>query len=273
MWVFQPRPTYAHEGAGFFSWVHQNQIADRPIRIGAINSKVSPAYVDMIDGIVSFCDATPWAEFVGAEWVQMKPVSLISEVRRLSRKNPDFIWIATNTTHVIETIKAQKELGLKIPVVAATHNGVQLCTKASGDINLLEGNYDSGACDPGIDLNLPAPKIVNAYKDKLGLKGTWDIVAVQATIMNLLTLRAVERAAEMVGAENINGEAMYNAMYVKPFTEKELLGLTSTLTFTKEAPFSTKNLKVKASTIKDGKQILVSKDWISVPDIPKWIKK
>jgi branched-chain amino acid transport system substrate-binding protein len=273
MWVFQPRPTYAHEAAGFFNWVHQNQIKDRPIRIGAINSKVSPAYVDMINGIESFCNATSWAEYVGTEWVQMKPVSLVSEVRRLSRKKPDFIWIATNTTHVIGTIKAQKELGIHIPILGATHNGVQMSTMASKDINLLEGHYDSGAVDPAIDPNVPGAKIYAEYCKKLGLENKWSIVAVQATIMEVLTLRAVERAAEMVGPDKITGEAMYNAMYAKPFTEEDLLGLASTMTFTKEAPFSTKDLKVKATTVKQGKQMLISDDWISVPDIPSWVKK
>jgi branched-chain amino acid transport system substrate-binding protein len=220
MWIFQPRPTYAHEAAGFFNWVHQNKIKDRPIKIGAINSKVSPAYVDMINGIESFCKATPWAECVGTEWVQMKPVSLVSEVRRLSRKKPDFIWIATNTTHVIGTIKAQKELGIHIPILGATHDGVQMSTMASKDINLLEGHYDSGAMDPAIDPNVPAAKIYAEYCQKLGLeKCSWNIVAAQATIMEVLTLRAVERAAEMVGPDKITGEAMYNAMYAKPFTE------------------------------------------------------
>jgi branched-chain amino acid transport system substrate-binding protein len=273
MWVFQPRPTYAHEAAGFFNWIHQNQIKDRPIKIGAINSKVSPAYVDMINGIESFCKATPWAECVGTEWVQMKPVSLMSEVRRLSRKKPDFIWIATNTTHVIGTIKAQKELGLHIPILGATHDGVQMSAMASKDINLLEGHYDSGAVDPAIDPNVPGAKIYAQYCKKLGLENKWSIVAVQAAIMEVLTLRAVERAAEMVGPDKITGEAMYNAMYAKPFTEADLLGLAPTMTFTKEAPFSTKDLKVKATTVKGGKQMLISDDWISVPDIPSWVKK
>lgn len=273
MWVFQPRPTYAHEAAGFFNWVHQNQIKDRPIKIGAINSKVSPAYVDMIDGLESFCKATPWAELVGVEWVQMKPVSLVSEVRRLSRKNPDFIWISTNTTHVIGAIKAQKELGIHIPIVGATHDGLQMSGYAAKDMTLLEGHYDSGAVDPAIDFNVPGARIYDEYCKKLGLETKWNIVAVQAAIMEIMTLRAVERAAAAVGPDNITGEAVYNAMYAGPFTEEDLLGLAPTLTFTKDAPFSTKDLKVKATTIKDGKQMLVGSGWIEVPEIPKWVKK
>ena len=131
---------------------------------------------------------------------------------------------------------------------------------------MLEGHYDSGAVDPAIDLNVPGAKIYAEYCKKLGMKNTWSLVAVQASIMEILTLRAVERAAEMVGPDNITGEAVYNAMYAKPFTEEDLLGLASTLTFTKDAPFSTKDLKVKATTVKDGKHVQVGDEWIDVPE-------
>ena len=58
-WVFMPRPTYVHEAAGFLSWAHKNLIKDRPIRVAAICSKVSPAFTDGIDGMKAFCKATP----------------------------------------------------------------------------------------------------------------------------------------------------------------------------------------------------------------------
>jgi branched-chain amino acid transport system substrate-binding protein len=273
MWVFQPRPTYAHEAAGFFNWVHQNQIKDRPIRIAAINSKVSPAYVDMIDGISSFCENTPWAELVGVEWVEMKPVSLVSEIRRLSRKNPDFIWIASNTTHVIGCIKAQKELGIHIPVLMASHCGIQMSALASKNISLLEGHYDSYAMDPGLDPSVKGAQVVMDTCKELGIEDNWSNVGVQASLMCLLTLRGIERAAEKVGGDSVTGEAVYDAMFDGPFTEEDLLGLAPTLTFTKEAPFSTQDLKVKITTVKDGKQVMVGDGWVEVPPIPKWLKK
>ncbi|MFP4476823.1 MAG: ABC transporter substrate-binding protein [Desulfatibacillaceae bacterium] len=272
-WVFQPRPTYAHEAAGFFNWAHKNQITDRPIRIAAINSKVSPAYVDMINGIRSFTDATDWAELVAVEWVEMKPVSLISEVRRLSRKKPDYIWIASNTTHVIGCIKAQKELGIHIPVLMASHCGIQMSALASKNIDLLEGHYDSAAMDPGIDRSVKGAQVVIDSCKELGMDDNWSNVAVQASLMCLLTLRGVERAAMDVGVDNVTGVAVYNAMFDKPFTEEDLLGLAPTLKFTKDAPFSTGNLKVKATTVKDGKQVMVGDGWLEVPPIPKWTDK
>jgi branched-chain amino acid transport system substrate-binding protein len=272
-WVFQPRPTYAQEAAGFFNWVHQNLIKDRKIKIAAINSKGSPAYVDMINGIEAFCKATPWTEYVGVEWIPMKPVSLLAEVRRLSRLNPDFIWIATNTAHVISTIQAQKELGIHIPIVLASHNGIDQSTEAAKDIKLLEGHYDAYSMDPGMDPNVPGAKIVIDYCKKLGIKDLWTSISVQGALMQLMVLNAVERAAAKVGPDKITGQALYDAMFQAPITEKDLLGLAPTMTFTKEAPFSTKNLRVKITTVKGGKQVLLTKDWVPIPDFPKWVSQ
>jgi len=272
-WVFQPRPSYAHEAAGFFNWVHENTIRDRTIRIAAINSKVSPAYVDMINGIEAFCKITPWAELVGVEWIAMKPVSLLSEVRRLARLNPDFIWIATNTAHVISTIQAQKELGIHIPILMASHNGIQMSAVASNDINLLEGHYDSYAMDPGIDRTIPGAKIVIDYCGKLGIKDNWSNLSVQAALMQLMALKGIERAAGKVGADKITGQAVYDAMFEGPITEEELLGLAPEMTFTKEAPFSTKNLRVKITTVRGGEQMLLTDDWMPVPDVPNWVSQ
>jgi len=270
-WVFQPRPPYAHEAAGFFNWVHKNMIKDRKIKIAAINSKVSPAYVDMINGIEAFCKATPWTEWVGVEWIAMKPVSLLPEVRRLSRLNPDFIWIATNTAHVISTIQAQKELGIHIPILMASHNGIEMSTLASKDIKLLEGHYDSYAMDPGMDPSVPGAKIVIEYCKKLGIKDHWSNLSVQASLMQLMALKGIERAAAKVGPDKITGQAVYEAMFQGPITEEELLGLAPAMVFTKDAPFSTKNLRVKITTVKDGKQVLLTKDWVPIPDFPKWV--
>lgn len=272
MWVFQPRPTYSHEAIGFLKWFHDKNINGRKLRLGILSSKVSPAYVDIVNGFRNFEKGADWLKVVGVEWVQMKPVSLVSEIRRLSREKPDFIYIGTNTSHVIAVTKAKKELGLKIPILSASHNSIQMSAYAARDMSLMEGNYDSYAVDPGINLNNAGAKTALNYCKKMELKCTWGIISVQFSVQQLLVMRAVERAAAKVGSENITGEAVYNAMYYSPFTEEDLLELAPTMTFTKDGPFSTLNLKVKATTVENGKQIMVTKDWIPIPNVPKWVK-
>ncbi len=270
-WVFQPRPTYVHESVGFFNWVKQNWKEKRPIRVGGISFQGSPAYVDGVNGFQKYDESDPMIEYVGTEWVKFQPETLVTEINRLSKKKPDYLFIMTNTYQGVGTIKAQKELGIHIPVVLSSHNGIQMSAMATKDMKLLEGHYDSASIDPGIDPNLPAAQVFEKYKKKLGKETKWSILTGQAAVMTLLSFRAVERAVKEVGADKLTGAAIYKAMYVGPFAEKEdLLGIAPTLTFTKDAPFSTKDIKVKATSVKEGKQVMVSQDWIPVPEVPKW---
>jgi branched-chain amino acid transport system substrate-binding protein len=272
-WVFQPRPTYVHEAAGFFNWAHMNLVKDRPLRVAAISSKVSPAYVDSVNGFEAFAKVTSWVEFVGVEWVKMKPISLVSEIRRLAKKNPDFIWIMTNTYQGLGCIKAQKELGIHIPVVLSSHNGIQMSTLAAKDINILEGHYDVCAMDPALDTSSAGAQVFEKYKEKLGFKTPWSLITLQGAGQALIGLKAVERAIVKVGADNVTGKDVYNAFYAGTFDgEEDLLGLMPSLTFTKSAPFSEQDIKVKATKVTKGKQVLVGGGWTPVPKVPKWVK-
>lgn len=269
-WIFHFRPTYVHEGSSFLNWAHKELIKTRPLRYGYINSQASPAYVEGYTGQKKFSEENKWAECLEAEWVDLKPVSITNEMRRLARKKPDFILMMGNTAHVLSAIRAQKELGMHMPILMSSHNGIQMCTLAAGDMKILEGHYEVEACDPGIDLNVPGARIYEEYRKKLGIEIRWSMIACQASAAFVLVFRAVERAAAKVGPNNITGEAIYQAMYERPFTLEETLGLTNKLVFSKEAPFPLNELKARVSTVKDGKQVLTPQDWIPVINVPKW---
>ena len=269
-WIFLFRPTYIAEEFSFFNWIRKEKIKDRPIKVGLITSQGSPMYVDIYNGYKKLTDETDWLEFVGVEWVDLKPVSILSEMRRLARKKPDFIVTPGNTAHALSAIKAQKELGIHIPILMASHNGLQMCALASGGFDLLEGHYDAYACDPAIDMTVPGAKVYEKYCKKMGIDTKWALMGAQTGAQTVLICRAVERAAKKVGADNITGEAVYNAMHEGPFTEEQMLGLTGDLLFTKEAPFPLKGLKARSTTVKNGKQVLTTKEWLPIELVPKW---
>jgi branched-chain amino acid transport system substrate-binding protein len=269
-WIFHFRPTYVHETVSFLNWARKELIKTRPIRVGYISSKASPAYVEGYTGLKKFSEENNWTECLEAEWVDVKPVSITNEMRRLARKKPDFISIMSNTAHVLSCVRAQKELGIQIPILMSSHNGIQMSALAAGDRKILEGHYEVEACDPGIDLNVPGARIYEEYRKKLGIETRWNMIAGQASAAVVLIFRAVERAAAKVGPNNITGETLYQAMYERPFTEEETLGLTNKLVFSKEAPFPLNELKARISIVKDGKQVLTPKDWVPVVSVPKW---
>ena len=50
-----------------------------------------------------------------------------------------------------------------------------------------------------------------------------------------------------------------------------MLSTLPTLQFTKEAPFSIRNMKVMVETVKDGKYTVATPEWIAVPtNVEKW---
>jgi hypothetical protein len=127
--------------------------------------------------------------------------------------------------------------------------------------------------DPALDTSSAGAQVFEKYKQKLGFKTPWSLITLQSSGQILIGLKAVERAIAKVGADSVTGADVYKAFYSGPFDgEKDLLGLMPTLTFTKNAPFSEKDVKVKATTVKNGKQVLVGGGWTPVPNVPKWVK-
>jgi branched-chain amino acid transport system substrate-binding protein len=269
-WMIQPRPTYVHEFRGFLSWVLENWKEKRPIRLAALATQGIPAYEDQMKGLKSFSTGEPKNfESVGVEWIKLVPVSVSSEVARMAKKKPDYIWMGTNVHQVVALIRAQKEMGIHIPAVMATHTDLIITAKALS-WKELENHFDVGACNTPLDKTTAAYKIFEEYRPKLDPGAPWDLNAVQFAGQLVLTLRAIERAAKKVGAENITGQSIYDSVYERPFTEEELLGLWPTLKFTKDAPFSTFQMKAKSTTVKNGKHSPTSLKWPSITEIKKW---
>ena len=260
-----------HEMAGLLNWLRMTKIKDRPIKIATFSNKKVTFYVDLVESLKEFAKQTPWIDLVDVEWVDIKPVSLISEMKRLASKKPDFIIIQTNTYQAVAAKRALVIYYIQTESSSFTDFGLQMCAKASGDLSLFEGDFEASSCNPDPVMITPAGKIYKEYKGKLGVKNSWSTVMAQGEGMALFALRLVERATEMVGKDNITGEAVYNALFIRPFSAKEMLGLTPEISFTRDYSFPViKGLKVKIATVKDGKFVLATENWIPVPPVPKW---
>ena len=94
--------------------------------------------------------------------------------------------------------------------------------------------------------------------------------AMQLRIADLQSQEQIERAAAKVGAANITGQAMYDALLAGPFPAENFMGLLTAVKFDRSAPFPTEKLAVKALTVKDGKFVPLTVDWMAVPELSKW---
>ncbi len=266
-WHFSFRPTYSHEFAGLFSYLQGRLGEKRPLRIGTVSTQGLAGYEDQVNGVVKLAQMYPDRfEIVDKEWVDNQPVNISNEIRRLSRARPDVILVGTNTAQVSATVRALKELGSRIPVVTSSHNGLTEVAKVI-DLKDLEGSYSVFSFAPYNEKNLKAREIYEKYRTG---EGSWGLAAAQAAAQTLLALRTLERAIQMVGKENVNGQAMYNALLSAEFPEEDLLGLLPAVRFDASRPFPAGELKAKALTVRDGKIVPLTDGWFQIPALEKW---
>ena len=266
-WHFSFRPTYSQEFAGLFAYLQSHLPDKRALRIGTVSTQGIAGYVDQVNGIVKLAQTYPERfTVVSSQWVENQPINVTSQIREMAQAKPDVILVGTNTAQVVATLKALKELGLKIPVVTSSHNGLTEVAKAM-PMEDLEGSYSVFAFAPSTD---PAVKAVDVFQKYNKTKGTWGLTAAQTSAQALLTLAVIERAIAKVGASNLTGPALYDAMLAGPFGPENFMGLLPTVKFDKSAPFPTANIGVKAITVKGGKFVPLTADWMPVPDLPKW---
>lgn len=266
-WHFSYRPTYSHEFAGLFAHLQSQLPEKRPLRIGTVSTQGIAGYVDQVNGVVALAKAYPERfQVVSSQWVDNQPVTVTNQIREMAKEKPDVVLVGTNTAQVVATVKALKELSLKIPVVTSSHNGLNEVAKAV-PIADLEGSYSVFAFAPYTDANVKAADIFSKYNKT---KGTWGITSAQTAGQALLAVAAIERAAAKVGADKLTGQAVYDALLAGPFDPALFHGLLPPVSLKRDAPFPTENLAVKAMTVRGGQIIAVGKEWMPVPALAKW---
>lgn len=263
-WHYSIRPTYSHEFAGLMADLQAKKGAK--LVIGPISTQNQAGFVDQVNGVKKLAETYPDKfEVLETQWVETSPVSLTANVRTLSGGNPDVLLVGGTTAQVIATAKAQGELGLKIPIIASTHNGLTEVAKGI-DLANLEGSFSAFSFAAPAQPDLPIEEVYEANKKE----GEWGLITAQSAAQALLALRVLEKAVAKVGADKVTGEAMRNALLENSFTEEELLGALPALDYDTTAPFPVGDIKAMAEVVKDGKIVPYADDWMAVPALEKW---
>jgi branched-chain amino acid transport system substrate-binding protein len=263
-WHYSIRPTYSHEFAGLLA--HLQSKTGQKLRIGAISTQNQAGFVDQVNGLKKLAATYPERfEMLNVQWAETSPVSLTSAVRTLAEGKPDVIVVGGTTAQVIAASKAEEELGLKIPLVTSTHNGLTEVAKGI-DLAKLNGSYSAFSFAAPSRPDLPIRKVYEANKKD----GEWGLIAAQSAAQALLALRVLEKAVATVGPDKVTGEAMRKALIDNVFTEQDLLGALPTLDFDNSAPFPIGEIKVTAEVVKDGKIEPIGQGWLDVPPLTKW---
>lgn len=263
-WHFSIRPTYSHEFAGLFN--HLAEGRDGPLKIAAISTQNQAGFVDQVNGVKALADQYPDRFAVtSTQWADTSPVSLTAQVRAALADAPDLLLVGGTTAQVIAAAKAMDELGQRVPIVMSTHNGLAEVSKGLS-LDQLDGSYSAFSFAAPEKDDLPIRDVFEAYK----AEGKWGTITAQASAQAILALRVLENAIADVGAENVDGQAMYDALLAHEYGEEALLGALPTLDFDATAPFPVGEVKATAQVVRDGQITTVQSDWFDVPVIGKW---
>lgn len=274
-WLFNLRPTYVHEWMGALVWYINQNPAKRPVRVALISSQGSPAFIDMFNGFNHYfknvLEPKGLAKIVATEWIELQPVDISSQMKKIIDAKADVILGPGTTTMAAAVIRAQQLHGVSIPTIASPHHTIWPLAMAMKSFKPWEGHYVVAGHISVTEKDSKAYQFYKMLQSNYELKEDWNPINMMSLTQTLLALRAVEHAAKKVGAANLTGQAVYDALSTGTYTEDELMGLLPTLHFTKNAPFPTDNLKVRIETVKDGKYQLATPGWVPVPpDITKW---
>lgn len=268
-WVFNPRPTYGHEAAGFLEWYKEEQGLDE-LKFGSISSEASPAYVDIVEGSQAWAEDTDGFDFVGVEYAEVQPADLSREVRTLVQEGAQVILTQTNTAAALLAVQALQSQGHEdVVTMVSSHNSLTASGEAAGDLSLFNGMYEAYSMAIPAEESGPAFDFYQMLVDDYGLDAEWDVPTVQGLEQQIYFLRIVERAVEEVGAENLTGEAVRNAAVNASIPQDELFNLLPELNFTNEAPFPTENLTVNIGTVVDG-QYTLAEEGYPIPPFEKY---
>ena len=274
-WLFQARPLYVQEWLAAMMWYAEQHPEKRPLRVAFLSCQIAAA-LDIVKGIEKYVsdvlEPKGLAKIVAKEYTDTNPVDTSSQVKKIVDAKADLVLGVVTPAMSSAYIRACELYGVNIPTIGSPHHTIWAFGKAMKTYKPFEGHLVVAAHAPVTDKNSKAYEFYKLLVEKYGLKkNSYNPYTMMALNQSILAVRAVEHAVKKVGAANLTGQAVYDAILAKPFTEEELMCALPTLQFTKEAPFSTGEPKVMIETVKNGEYTLAAPEWIPVPaDVEKW---
>jgi branched-chain amino acid transport system substrate-binding protein len=256
-------------------WYAEQHPEKRPLRVAFLACQIAAA-LDLNKGIEKYVsevlEPKGLAKIVAKEYTDTNPVDTSSQVKKIVDAKADLVLGVVTPAMSSAYTRACDLYGVNIPTIGSPHHTIWAFGRAMKTYKPFEGHLVVAAHAPVTDKNCKAYKFYELLVEKYGLKkNSYNPYTMMALNQSILAVRAVEHAGKKVGAANLTGQAVYDAILAEPFTEEELMCTLPTLQFTKEAPFSTGELKVMIETVKNGEYTLAAPEWIPVPTgVEKW---
>ena len=221
-WIFSVRATYIHEYMAALVWYINNHPEKKPVKVATMGNQSSPAALDIVNGVKQYVtkvlEPKGMAKMVAQEWIEMRPVDVSSQMKKIIDADADVIFGLVTSSMSGAVVRAQQLHGVNILTVASPWHTIWSVGRAMKTYKPWEGHLVVSGHIPITEKDSKAYAFYQLLQEKYGIKGDWNPLNVMGIHQALVTVRAIERAAKNVGGENISGQAVYDALFEKPFS-------------------------------------------------------
>jgi branched-chain amino acid transport system substrate-binding protein len=268
-WVYNPRPTNAHEVAGFIDWFQTNRLKGaRPAKFAMVSAE-SPTIVDTVRGVQSYLKTSKNGELLEVITAEMQPVDLTLPIRRVVNAGADFIVVYGNAAQAVATKRALQALGKKVPILVPSHVSLGALANALGSADSIEGDFESGSIALATDDDTEAKRFYTMLSQKYDLKQPWLSTTIMGMANALFVVKAVEVAAAKSGPASLNGEALRAVLVNGKFEDSAFHGVLRGFTLGNNISFPFSGGRVNVATGAGGK-IVYAVQGAPIPSIEKW---
>ena len=271
-WVFSMRPTFIHELAGFVEWYQKTKLnGARPVKLAVFTTEASPTYADIGKGISAYAkNNTDKVQLIEVVYAELQPADLTLQLRRVLNAGAEVVMVPSSLQQAVAVKRAMQALGKNVPIVYSMHNAPSTVQRMVGGMDSVNGDYEAhSAVIAGSD-ETEAKRFYDLLASKYGLKQPWNSFTAIGIGQAMVLVRAVEAAAKKYGGDKLTGEIMYKTLVEVTFPAKDFNGFSGgELDFSIEAPFPTKDPRVKIGQVVNGKLITVAPA-VPAPKLEKW---
>lgn len=233
-WAFCPMRDYATLAISAIEW-YCEEYWDKPTKprivVGIFEGVAGK---DIAGPLLEWQKTYPHATFfpVGdIAWHPPTPVDLSGHVRMIMEQGkPDFISFSGTAVSTAAYYSAMKELGYlhTVPTLIPPYLGLSVLGHMLG-ADMVEGDFEYNGVN--YSTGTEAHRIFTQNIDRYARGIPWGSAASQYSLQVYLLTRAVERAVEKVGPENLTGQVLYDILDRGEFKAAEMYGLTGDIKF------------------------------------------
>ncbi len=267
-WIFADSCSYGDQSAAFFDWYRSKWKKDRKIRIAYLtwNNPYGLAGYEEMKKYV----ASRGGEVVGIEFTTYAPTTVMPQLMKIKKMNPDYIWSNSYHPTIDVILKEMAQAGMKTTLVGNTNHPTDAQIMISG-ADLCEGYI---GCQPwyseDYELKKDLPKAFLELMKEAGTRRGGAKVHHQCYSRGwqhaMFYREAIRLALKEVGFDKLNGDALmkYGLLRINNFftpLTKMPAGLTNK-DDRRLSPY------VRFCEAKGGKSIPIT-GWLKAP----WLKK